>query len=440
MFRRNRTAATFALAAGFWLLRRGPVGLGIAASLVLASGILLQLRVNQIDAKNAAALAAGPPAIIEIANATPSSGANGVNEVVLQSELVWEMTYDLWYEESSRTDYVAMFPLVAAGSINTKEILGYALFQAKDDSFETLTPETVKAWLVDEGALGPVLNLNGALRGAGKWQDHVEDAFVQEGIAMPANPIVIWPYVDGREAAFAPADFGGFTIFGVFSKIAGALGLLALLKLAFAQKSEDMPEIEDPDTASHVDPVAFDPAPQRKAAPLWKQRSGLVDEEDYVPAPTRHEPLRYEEPVLNAPAVTPARSKFGIRKVLIGIVGGLFFLGLAATVSDLIGKSSEANALETRSIEETVAQNAATAIVPDADPNRHWTDIDVAPIAEWFVAKFFLAIAGDVDAQILLGGMLIGLFVAMFALRWFFIVRRALRPKTTARFDSMGLN
>jgi len=36
--------------------------------------------------------------------------------------------------------------------------------------------------------------------------------------------------------------------------------------------------------------------------------------------------------------------------------------------------------------------------------------------------------------------MLVGLFAAMFALRWFFIVRRALRPKTTARFDSMGIN
>lgn len=118
----------------------------------------------------------------------------------------------------------------------------------------------------------------------------------------------------------------------------------------------------------------------------------------------------------------------------------MFLLGLASTMSDLVGKSSTPDVAEAQSVKEVVAQSAAAAVVPDADPNRHWTDIDVAPIAEWFVAKFFLAVAGDADAQILLGGMLLGLFVAIFVLYWFFIVRRALRPKTTARFDSMGIN
>ncbi|MCW1952341.1 MAG: hypothetical protein KIH44_013355 [Octadecabacter sp.] len=51
-----------------------------------------------------------------------------------------------------------------------------------------------------------------------------------------------------------------------------------------------------------------------------------------------------------------------------------------------------------------------------------------------------MAVAGDVDAQILLGGMLVGLFALMFATRWYFVMRRVLRPKTTARFDSMGIN
>lgn len=78
--------------------------------------------------------------------------------------------------------------------------------------------------------------------------------------------------------------------------------------------------------------------------------------------------------------------------------------------------------------------------MPDADPNRHWTDVDVTPIAEWFVAKFFLAVSGDTDAQLLLGGMIGGLFFELVGLRWFFVMRRTLRPRTTARFDSMGIN
>jgi hypothetical protein len=166
----------------------------------------------------------------------------------------------------------------------------------------------------------------------------------------------------------------------------------------------------------------------------------LVEEDDYAPEPARSEPAQFDEPAFETAAPKSKRAIFGIRKVLIGIVGGLFILGLVSTVTDMIAKSSTTDVAATQTIQESVAERAAAAIVPDADPNRHWTDIDVAPIAEWFVAKFFLAVAGDVDAQILIGGMLVGLFFGMFALRWFFVMRRVLRPKTTARFDSMGLN
>jgi hypothetical protein len=33
-----------------------------------------------------------------------------------------------------------------------------------------------------------------------------------------------------------------------------------------------------------------------------------------------------------------------------------------------------------------------------------------------------------------------GVFLVMFMVRWFFVMRSALRPKTSARFSSMGLD
>lgn len=134
----------------------------------------------------------------------------------------------------------------------------------------------------------------------------------------------------------------------------------------------------------------------------------------------------------------PKARGFGVRKVLIAIVGGLFLLGLAAVVSDLMNESAPVEVAA--SPQETIVATVADAVVPDADPNRHWTDIDVTPIAEWFVAKGMLALGGDVEAQITLGSIVGGLFFALFMLRFFFSMRRSLAPKTTARFDSMGIN
>lgn len=128
--------------------------------------------------------------------------------------------------------------------------------------------------------------------------------------------------------------------------------------------------------------------------------------------------------------------KFSMRSILIGLVGAAFVVLLTATLWGMLADTKSNDqavgivALETMMTEQTAV---------DTQPGRHWTDIDVSPIADWFMAKAVLATSGDRDAIILMGGLIGGLLVALFMLRWFFVMRRALQPRTTARMDSMGL-
>ncbi|SMX43515.1 hypothetical protein [Octadecabacter ascidiaceicola] len=426
------------LSALYNFLRLGPIGLGVGAAIVLGIGYFLQVSQNDRVAAKAAALAAGPPAAVDVAKFDRESDATDLREVVLRGQAVFDYAYRLTLEKDTSDLEAFMVPIVSETATSERDIVAIALFYESGFRHDRLTPEFLTNGLMGFGDIGPIMEYNGKLSSLGSWEEITQDAFAEKGLTFSDDIIVVWPFIDGREVAFAPPEADDTTMFGFFSKIAGAIGLLALAKLVFRKEPEAKiaaPDVNLPPLSPEVTT-----APQRSAAPLWKQRSGLVDE-SYNDAPA----AQFDEPGIDvfAPktaSVIKPRAKFGVRKVLIGLVGGLFFLGLASTVSDLIGKSSTATVVKTQSTAEVIAESAAAAIVPDADPNRHWTDIDVAPIAEWFVAKFFLAVSGDFDAQILLLGMLLGVFVALFALRWYFIVRRTLRPKTTARFDSMGIN
>jgi hypothetical protein len=248
--------------------------------------------------------------------------------------------------------------------------------------------------------------------------------------------------MEGRDVALAPAAAGELTIFGLLSKIAGAIGLLALAKLVFTNKPDE--GLQDPEIVD-VPPIPVE-MPVTKAMPLWKKRSGFLDHnatelsQDFEPAPI--EPTDIEPDVLDPThdnsALREPRRWFGVRKVLIGLVGGMFVLGLVSTVSDLIAKSAPVETVAVQSFEELLAEGVAAAIIPDADPDRHWTDIDVSFVAEWVVAKWLLALSGDKDALItllMIGG---GIFAVSVAVPMYFMVRRSLRPRT--RIGGMGLS
>ena len=428
----------------FWFLTRGPLTIGAVAIAILGLGFYLQVGQNERNVERAAAIAAGPPPVFDIASYDADRDMTDQREVVVRAQASMSNRYRLTYSEDWGDDYAYMVPLLSTNATNEKIIFGVALYTSSDFTFDDITPDLMLNGAVGFGEIGPIMEINGRVQSLGKWQDMTDEAFAEKGMTLAANAVIMRPYLNGRASALAPQGRG---IFEAFSYVAAALALLALAKLVLSGNKPATPKLRDPAAHEPAEVAMSAPvaAPQASAVPLWKQRSGLVEEAEFVDAPATFEPAQFAntftEKSASQPAlIAPRRSGFGVRKILIGIVGTLFVIGLVATISDLIAKSGSNDVAEIHSIEERLAEGAADVIVPDADPNRHWTDIDVSPIAEWFVAKFFLAIAGDSDAQITLGMIVGGLFVGMFMLRFFFMMRRTMQPKTTARFDSMGLN
>lgn len=419
-------------------LRLGPLVLGLIAVAVLGLGFYLQIGQNERDATKAAALAAGPPALVNIVKFNRDRDVTVMDEVVVQAQPVLDFAYRLTLEKSGSDDHVFMVPLVAPTATLETAIVGIAYFPADNADFDNITPELLMAGVTGFGDVGPVTTYNGKLNGMGQWDELTEEAFVEKGLSMPFSPVIVWPYIGGRDVALAPPAPGELTVFGLFSKIAGAIALLALAKLVLRAKAEDEPVV-----APAFDAV-IPPAPQASAVPLWKQRSGLVDP-DAVGEPAKFAPATFDfsddnDPAKLKPLIVPQRNRLSLRKAMIGIVGLAFAVMLVSVVSGLLADSAGDQVVKVTTMQDLLAVTAADVIVPDADPNRHWTDIDVTPVVEWFVATFFLAVAGDADAQLMLGMIIGGLFFGMFMLRYFFMMRRALQPKTTARFDSMGIN
>lgn len=428
------------------LLKRGPLTLGAVAVAILGAGFYLQIGENERTAARLAAIEAGPPPVVEITKFDEDRDMTGQREVVVRAQPVIEHAYRLTYSENSGDDYAFMVPLLGTNATNSKVVFGIAFYHSRDFTFDDITPDLMLNGVTDFGDYGPIVDYNGRVSSLGKWQDMTDEAFIEQGLTLDDNAVIVWPYLDGRTAALTPSDL---TIFDFFSYIAGALGLLALGKLVIGKNPEDTPTgIDRSVTPVTPHSAAFDPIPPANAAdamPLWKQRAEgkfetLFSEFETSPsttpetatstaptfdaapakAMTRAEALAQRQPNVQPPLIAPKRSGLGVRKVLIGIVGALFMLGLVSTVTDLVAKSSTVPAVTSQDI---AAATVADVLVPDADPDRHWTDIDVTPVIEWVVAKSILAAAGDVDAMTTLGMIFGGAFIAMFMLRVYITAR-----------------
>lgn len=98
----------------YWVLRLGPIGLGIMASLILGLGLYLQVLQNEGHADDAAALLAGPPAAVDVANFDPDLHATEQGEVVLRGQAVYDFAYELRLEKDTGDDDAFMVPLVSS--------------------------------------------------------------------------------------------------------------------------------------------------------------------------------------------------------------------------------------------------------------------------------------------------------------------------------------
>lgn len=450
----------------------GPMALFAGAVAVLALGYFLQLSENERELRKAAALAAGPPAVVDIEEYDRATDRTDMGEVNLRAQLDFSMDYQLTLEGSSSTDRALMVPLM---EVETGEPVGVALFTTGNFQFEDMEPMALLAKSQGFGEVGPILSLNGETGALGKWDEIVEDSFREQGRTFAPGFLIVYPYVEGRAAAFAPKTS---TIFGLFSKIAGAIALLAILKLVFrkpdpvAVEIPDLPPLQPsqaPQTASgfsplddpfaltgsnrrgmmeddQADPLAVTPAPVMAAKadgniPEWKRRldakiNGQAAD-DMGSAALRADMLGKSD---------PARRSFGatLRKAALIVVGAVFGLVLIATIGSLLMDARQNDAAAAVSIptaEERVAQVVAEYVAPTtAATDKEWYEIDFAPIAQWFVAKGLLAVSGDKNAQITLAMMVGGLFLFLFMLRWIFFVRGMFRPKIQPSLTGMGMD
>lgn len=389
------------------LLRGGPITLGLMAVALLGVGYYLQLGQNQHRALNAAALANGPPPAIDIAAFDATQHLTPWGEATVQAQALFDHATPLTIVKSPSNSEAFVVPLVAATA--TGDILGVAIYHEAGFRADQLTPQTLLRGAIGTGTLGPLVDYTGLVRPLGQWDGPTRDALTGTGLVLRNDLIVVWPHIAGRDAVYAPPAPGEGTIFGLLSKIAGVMGLIALAQLVFAGG--------DRRSAN----AAIEPDAGEETAPVMDRAAPAAADFDQIDA------------------TKPAR--FGLRKLLICIVGAMFAIGLTATIWDLVAPTLSADkAPVILTGEERAAQDIAASLIPEADPNRHWTDIDVGPLAEWGVAQFYLALGGDKDAQLALGKVVGGIVFVFVMIRFFFRMRRSLRPKTTPRFDSMGLN
>lgn len=140
----------------------------------------------------------------------------------------------------------------------------------------------------------------------------------------------------------------------------------------------------------------------------------------------------------------PKGRSFGsvLRKITVFVVGGAFVLVLIVTIGNLMMEAKKNDAVAASpTVEEQFLQVMAEVVVPETAPSdKAWYEFYFAQVAQWFVAKGLLAVAGDRNAQITLGAIVGGLFVFMIILRGFFMLRGMFHPRIQPSLTGMGLD
>ena len=154
----------------YWLLRRGPMTLGILAAAVLGVGFYLQIIDNKQSVEREAAFLAGPPAVVDVTQFDREIHMTGRREVVIRAQPVFELAYRLTYTRNSSEDYAYMVPLIAPDADDETLVHGIALYTSNRFTFDDLTPELLMTDLSGYGDFGPIVDINGRVSSLGKWK------------------------------------------------------------------------------------------------------------------------------------------------------------------------------------------------------------------------------------------------------------------------------
>ncbi len=218
------------------LFRLPPIVYFILAPLVLALGVFMFVYENGRDAERQAALSHDAPAEIALTAITSDETGNDFNEVVVRAqadvENMIEMVKTKRGSERGRKLFTPLFPADA------EDFSGEVLAIMEIDGM--VTDQQLDQMYVDDGAVGPILLINGVLEGG-----HNGDA--NEALASRVNLAsdyrTIKPFINGRQAGLEPKGMGStMLILGLI--IAAILGGFGFFRKRSLDKRREMEEAE----------------------------------------------------------------------------------------------------------------------------------------------------------------------------------------------------
>lgn len=444
----------------YYFFRMGPLGLLVIAILVAAAGYFLQIADNDSRADKARALAEGPPPIVNIEDYDRSLHRNDAREVRVRAQLDMTMKYRLTQEDRTRDKLGYMIPLIAVeddramfdgeqvglrAQLNADALEGPApvhgimLHAPRDLDFDTMDTEFLFDQIEGFGEFGPIVVLNGFAGGKGALDDVVDGAFEDRNRTLPGKALILKPFAEGREAALVAKPKSEVAFFALAIKAAGAIALFALFKFAILGGGTRPKKVKEPletDALPSVVPQFMPIDPDARAAELAQQDSRalsrMTDEdlpdwkrrlEQKMQQPAPVVAAEQPEPVVRTPRA-PTTMARKLRKLAFAGILGIFVLVLGSTVYTLVaGATSSTETVQVLSAEERLAAAAVKALIPEtADADKAMWDIDVAPIAQWSLAKAMLAASGDADAVALMAWMIGGSIFVMIMLRMMIMV------------------
>lgn len=172
---------------------------------------------QEVAAKTAAAKRA-PPAPVPIESIDPKRSIAGVKEVVALAQVdlehAMEMTESKRGVERHHWTVAPIYPTNASDP--AAPAIGAMVHDGKVDDSQLVS------LMVGRGALGPVMKLDGIVTDDFSTTEAVTKALAGR-VKLPANPIIIDTFVNGRQAGLKPNE-GGY----VLAIVAAVAGLFAI--------------------------------------------------------------------------------------------------------------------------------------------------------------------------------------------------------------------